>query len=540
MTILAAVVLSLAAASPGGDLALAWRRDGRVVTRAAPGAAAPDRTPLGSLWKLFVYAYAVERGAPTPAYRCGVPRRPGEEYCCEPGQSVERDAALARSCAPFFETGRLGIDDRSWRAFWSERTDAAWLHDLDSLRPETSVSVPDLLRALDAVPTLARAAASRALLPVVIDGYGQGTAGHLGGLLRVKTFTWKHPRRPGASMGGAAGWLVDGTPLWLAASGSSRSVLREEAAQIASWLPAPAGPPVDDSCVVVDYFERHPIRAVDELTTRQAAAPGPLHGRYRVAFENGNTLAFTARGELRLDREGPRPRVRGRLGLAEDGARGLDREADPTATEAARALGVAARTWLLQSAAFEGGCFRVADSTRAQRVSPSPASAAAREAALFTDGLVLHGQLVQYRREPAAGTLAWTTALAQAREGWRFDAILASAFPRASLGAVTGERECRRLGDVETWLARATPRWRRALAGEPGFEPPAEALTVCAVEHGPPYADRTRARIYMRGLVRQEDRITLAHEYVHLAFRFHPRGGDEEYVERLARSLAGR
>jgi uncharacterized protein YfaQ (DUF2300 family) len=540
MTVLAAIALSLAAAPPGGDLSLAWRREGRVVTRPAPGTAVPERTPLGSLWKLFVYAYAVERGAPTPDYRCGVPRRPGEEYCCEPGQSVERDAALARSCGHFFEPGRLGIDADSWREFWSERTDAAWLHDLGALRPETSVSVPDLLRALDAVPTLARAAASRALLPVVIDGYGQGSAAHLGGLLRVKTFTWKHPRRPGATIGGAAGWLVDGTPLWLAATGSSRSVLREGAEQIASWLPAPAGPPVDDACVVVDYFERYPIRAVDELPARAPAPAGPLHGRYRVGFENGNTLAFTARGELRLDREGPRPRIRGRLGLAEYVARVLDREADPTATAAARALAVVARTWLLQNAAFEGGCFGVKDSTRAQRVSPSPASALAREAALFTDGLVLQGQPVQYRREPAAGTLAWTTALAQAREGWGFDAILASAFPRASLGAATGERECRRLGDVETWLARATPRWRRALAAEPGFEPPAEAMTVCAVEHGPPYADRARARIYMRGLVRQEDRITLAHEYVHLAFRFHPRGGDEEYVERLARALADR
>ncbi len=536
-----AAVLALAASLTGGDLSLAWLREGRVETRAASPAAALDETPLGSLWKLFVFAYVVDRGIDTPAYRCGVPHRPGEEYCCEPGESVDRDPALARSCGLFFEPRRLRIDPAAWRAYWKERTDADWLADLGRLRPEMSVPVPDLLGALAAASPLARSAASRALLPVVIDGYGQGTASHLGGLLRVKTFTWTHPRRPGASLGGAAGWLVDGTPLFLAGSGSSRTVLRNEAERIAAWLPPPAGPPAGEACVEVDYFERYPIRNVDELPSRGPAAPGPLRGRFRVSFENGNSLAFAAGGELRLDRNGPRPWIRGRLGLADYLARVLDREADPAATEAARALAVVARTWLLQNAPIEGGCFVVADSTRAQRVSPNPASPAAWRAVLFTDGLVLHGAPVQYRREGRAlGMLAWTNAVEEARSGRRFDAILAAAFPGATLSTVTGERECRRLHEVEAWLARTTPRWRRALAGEQGFEPPAETLNVCALDHGSPYADRERFRIYMRGLARQEDRITLAHEYIHLAFRFHPRGDDEEYVERLARSLTDR
>jgi uncharacterized protein YfaQ (DUF2300 family) len=41
----------------------------------------------------------------------------------------------------------------------------------------------------------------------------------------------------------------------------------------------------------------------------------------------------------------------------------------------------------------------------------------------------------------------------------------------------------------------------------------------------------------MRPLATREDRITLAHEYLHLGLRRYPRGQDEEYVERLARRL---
>ena len=90
---------------------------------------------------------------------------------------------------------------------------------------------------------------------------------------------------------------------------------------------------------------------------------------------------------------------------------------------------------------------------------------------------------------------------------------------------------------ADTWLTRVTPSWRRRLAGLAGFEPP-DALAVCALDHGSPYADRERLRIYVRGIVTREDRLTIAHEYVHLAFRFHPSGADEAFVERLARSLA--
>jgi uncharacterized protein YfaQ (DUF2300 family) len=61
---------------------------------------------------------------------------------------------------------------------------------------------------------------------------------------------------------------------------------------------------------------------------------------------------------------------------------------------------------------------------------------------------------------------------------------------------------------------------------------------VCALAAGAPYSEQSRNRIFMRPLATREDRITLAHEYVHIALRRHPRGQDESYVEQLARRLA--
>jgi uncharacterized protein YfaQ (DUF2300 family) len=172
-----------------------------------------------------------------------------------------------------------------------------------------------------------------------------------------------------------------------------------------------------------------------------------------------------------------------------------------------------------------------------QRVSASEPTAAARNAALFTDGLILDGADVRYHRDtPAADVLAWSVAVQQAQSGHTFDAILARAFPRVSLGVVSGERECRRLTQADAWLNRTAGAWRRRLMAEPGFEPP-DTMTVCALDYGNPYADRARSRIYVRGVATLEDRISIAHEYVHLAFRFHPRREDEAFVERLARSL---
>jgi len=516
-----------ACALAAGDASVAWLRDGELQTRLA---APPKQVPVGSLWKLFTYAHLVDSNANEAPYVCTRATRKAddpEHYCCAPGESIGRDAALARSCGAYFEPARLGI-----------AAEAASRR----LQPGSTLPMRELLEALDALSPAAKAAARRALLDVSLNGYGRDAWPVLGTGLRYKTYTWAHPSKPGASYGGAAGWLADGTPFWFGASGSSRSALRSHAVALAQALPLARTDHAMQSCVDVDFFERYPVRVVLRDGGGEEAgapvAPGPLQGRYRVGFDNGNWLRIAPRGELQLAATPKGPRITGRVTLNEYVARVIDREAGTADTEAARAFAVAARSYLLQNGRFESGCWRIADASRTQRVSPNPASAKALAVAQFTDELVLQGAPVRYHRDrPAVNRLAWTDAVARSREGLRFDAILAQAYPAAEIASLNGREECRRMDDAETWLARAAGDWRRKLRGEPGFEPIAETVRVCALAEGHPYADQARLRIYARDWKSREGRLTLAHEYLHLAFRFHPNGADEAYIERLARRL---
>jgi len=592
--LLLAVNLGLGATSARAEAAplqVAWKRDGAVqwrqladdgTERSAPAA---TQTPLGSLWKLFVYAYAVDRDLPTPDYTCtggSAARRKEELYCCTTGGRIERDAALVRSCGLFFEPERLGITAADWRRFWTPRLPAQslWLADLGRLRPATRVPVASLLDALESVPAPTRDVAMRALLGVVLEGAGRGTVSHFGASLGAKTFTWTARERPDTYFGGAAGWLQDGTPVWFASRGSSAQVLQQWAPLIARTLPvanldAASVPQRNEAigvstgsnqCVVVEFFDRYPLLAVSpapetagqtpaavETATPESgslpAAPpgipapparhGALHGAFRVDFANGNTLALRARGDVFLQQTGGAPRLTGRLDIDTYVARVLDREADPRQTEAAKALAIAARTYLLQNARSEGGCLHIADSSNTQRVSPNPPSATALALARWTRGLILRDVAVRYHRDTGGtNVLAWSSAVEAGRKGALFDDILAAAYPGATLGNLDGLSDCQRLPAAETWLASRATAWRRRLAATPGFEMPAAPLTVCQIEFGHPRADTARGRLFVRGLLDAEDRITLAHEFLHVAFRFHPDGQNEAFVEALARQIA--
>jgi uncharacterized protein YfaQ (DUF2300 family) len=477
-----------------------------------------------------------------PDYHC-TGRLPDEAYCCEAGGSVDRNAALAQSCGLFFAPERLMLSRGPWQRYWTGRFGAAlagelaWMADPAQLGPARVVRLGSLLRALDGVAPAARAEAEAALLRVVLDGRGADTVRWFGSRLRVKTFSWHQPDRPAERMGGGAGWLADGTPVWFAGSDSSSGVFRRWAPQLAAALPPAAA--ADSGCVAVDFFTRYPVRAVNGPDG--PAAPGPLNGRFFVQFENGQRLAFRSTGEMTLAVRGDgRPLVQGRFDVNEYVARVLDREGSAAQAEAAKALAVAARTYLQQNARLAASCQQIADSSAAQRVSPNPASPAALAIARWTDRLVIEGTPVRYHRDtPGPGTLAWTQAVEEAKAGRWFDAILAHAYPGGVLGtSAVGSQRCQRLHDNEDWLARMLPRWERVLDQQAGYERPAQLPLVCALAAGAPYSEQSRNRIFMRPLATREDRITLAHEYVHIALRRHPRGQDESYVEQLARRLA--
>ncbi|WP_408442190.1 DUF2300 domain-containing protein [Paraburkholderia caffeinilytica] len=543
---------SSSAASSASILRFAWLRDGQsqlwqfnaggVAQGLSPQSARPlpatFETPLGSVWKLFVYGYLVDRHIATPDYACRG-GDPEEVYCCMTGGRIDREHALVQSCGRFFEPARLQLDSADWRKYWTAAHAPAWLRDLHAMTPARRVPVTDLLAALQAMPARPREAAASTLVSVLTSGRGEGTVSLYGSLLRAKTWTMPDPARPGASIGGAAGWLADGTPVWLGGPGGSARVLAAAAPRIAPLLTQVAVPD-DNACVLVDFFSRYPIREVLGDKGAAEVPEGPLRGEFRIGFVNGNWARVESHGELRLDRDAAgAPQVVGRFGMNDYVARVVEREGDTSQPEAAKALAVAARSYVVQHGNHDHGCFRIDDSSSTQRVLPRMPTAAARRAADLTDALVLTGVPVQYHHDKAApGQMSWLAAKASAQTGLTFDTILSRTWPQATLTSFESplSGDCVQVAGAQQWLQHNAPLWARRMDGAAGYETP-DLPAVCAVREGRPYADAQRNRVYVYRLQSEEDRIALAHEYIHLAFQHHPRGLDEEFVERTARTL---
>ncbi|MEX5571695.1 DUF2300 domain-containing protein [Pseudomonas lijiangensis] len=486
------------------------------------------QTPLGSLWKLFVYAWLVDTDAHEPAYECRGQSKE-EVYCCTAGGKVERDQALVKSCGLYFEPQRLAISEADWRSYWQARKAPQWLLGLQSLQPATQVPVSELLGMLAVLP--AQDQARRVLLDVVLNAADGNVVGELGGRLRVKTWSWFEDRDSGLRQGGFAGWTVDGTPVWAQGRGTSQTVLRNYSEAIASVVPAgwPAEP---GRCVEVDLFSRYPVERV--LAAGRAVESGPLLGDYRVEFANGNQLDIHSDGELFLLKD----KLVARLDREEYVARVLQREASANPPEAAKALAVAIRTYLLQNASRNGECLAIDDSSNRQRVAPRPASAESRQIAAWTSDLVLAGSNITYHStEPGSDKLSWQQAVEQAEAGQRYDAILLHAYPRTSLSRWDNPvASCRALPAAQDWLQNQRRGWRQRLESEAGYNE-VSTFAVCQLAFGNPYVDRERKRIYVRGVLSLQDRLDLTHEYLHLAFEAHPVGQDETYIEGLARRL---
>lgn len=538
-----ALLAALGGSAVAGEapLWLAWQRAGgsellrldgqRLLSREA----LPEslEAPLGSLWKLFVYAYLVDTKQPDNGYQCRGQDKE-EVYCCNPGERIDRDQALVKSCGLYFEQQNLQLAEADWSRYWQARKAPSWISERQRLAPGTRVSVQQLLTQLAQLP--AQADARKVLLDVVLNGDGS-TVSALGSRLRVKTWSWLADNDPLARQGGFAGWLADGTPVWAGSSGTSVMVLKRHAESLGQVLPA-AWPREAGSCVEVRLFARYPLRQLRREGSDVAVEPGVLNGRYEVEFANGNRLPIESRGELFLEKSSEGLQLTAHLDREDYVARVLDREASVQPAEAAKALAITARTYLLQSAGRRGECLRIDDSSASQRVAPRPASQGARDIAAWTADLVLAGSPVTYHTsQPGTDRLAWTQAVEQAGNGLRYDAILARAFPRATLSRWDKPvAACQPLAAAEQWLRKQRRDWRPRLDMEPGYEE-IQQFTVCQLAAGRPYVDRERQRIFVRGFFSLQDRLDLTHEYLHLAFVAHPNGQDEAYVEGLARTL---
>lgn len=497
---------------------------------------AEAKVPLGSVWKLFVDAWLRDTQQSAPAYTCNGKQFREEVYCCKPGESIEQDAALLQSCGLFFSPRRLGIQDTAWRRYWQQAGAPGWLQNIQLVSEDTVVPVRSLLEALDRIPAEARRASERTLMALPLSSRGESTLPYWGTRIRAKTWSMPKPDRPGESMGGFAGWQADGAAVWLMGEGSSRAVLSRAGQPLAALLQDMAS--ASGPCVEVRYFARYPLRKVTDASGKPARV-GALKGRYTVSFVAGTQVEAVSEGELLLTAQPSE--IHGRMSLNEYVARVVDREGEVTQPHAARALAVLARTYLLQQGKTSKTCYQIDDSSSLQRVSPRPASAGARDAANLTDNLVLAGMAARYHSDNAAeGRLSWQEALDDARQGMTFDAILARRFEQASLSLMDGlsPSRCEPLPQAQRWLEAQALRWQSQLQRQPGYEPP-EHFQVCRLMANRPYSDFNRLRIYVRGLQSQEDRITLAHEYVHLAFAQHPTGENELLVEKLARQLVG-
>lgn len=505
---------------------------------------APASVPLGSLWKLFVYNYSIDNGLPDKPYQCraGKAAAVGDEYCCSQDETITRDVALARSCGAYFAPQRLNIDAKKWQQYWQKQVpEVAWLHNLNNMQPQTQRSVQAILTALQGLPPNSVAQSRQALLGRLLQPQWSGVLPSLGGAYRFKTYTWQHPQYAGAYFGGGAGWLADGTIFWLGGTGSSREVLLKAAPTLAQRLPISEHTQhkFDEACVAVHYFKRYPIAKISLVGQPKAQVnSGTLRGQYAVKFSNGNTLPIQSNGELSLVNSQGKPQIWGKLGLQEYVARVVDREADARQTEAAKALSIAARSYVFQNAQFHQGCWQINDDSRTQRVSPNPASAAAKTVAAITEDLTLTGSPIYYHQnKSAANTLNWQAAVKRGELGDNYLAMLHEAYPNASWRLNGQAQQCQRLPQAEQYVQQNSAEIQRRMSNILGFEP-VQGLKICQLDYGNPYSDQQTMSMFVRDWRSENDRITLWHEYLHLALRFHPNGGDEALIESTARQLA--
>lgn len=216
-------------------------------------------TPLGSLWKLYVYAAG---GYPSTGAAIPVSRQlPGRGLLLSGWGEHNARFRAGTFLWTLFCAAAVAYWRRYVGQYWQQRQAPAWLASLTTLKPETSVTVKSLLDSLATLP--AQNKAQEVLLDVVLDEAKIGVASMLGSRVRVKTRSWFADDKQEIRQGGFAGWLTDGTPLWVTGSGTSKTVLTRYATALNRVLPVPTQV-ASGQCVLVDLFARYPLKKVTE------------------------------------------------------------------------------------------------------------------------------------------------------------------------------------------------------------------------------------------------------------------------------------
>ena len=503
------------------------------------------QTPLGSLWKLFLYIFIVENQITPEPYKC-TGNDPNEIFCCKPQKRIDIDKALIKSCGLFFDKVRSDILKSShgaWRLFWENELGLKyeWLTNLNELRPGKIVNVRDLLTSLLRTNKLSHTTIrTREVLPeVLISGTAKGAVRLLGSSLKVKTFTWDDPSRIGKFIGGIAGWLNDGSAIWVLGKGKGSQVInlwgREINQRILGGLNS-----FSSNCVRVKFFDRYPISKVFNLNTNQLSNEGPLKGDYKIIFKNGNSLKFNSTGGFHYKRSTDETSIIGLFNINEYIARVLEREVSVDPEEAAKAFAILARTYLINRAQFKDKCFVIPDSSHYQRVSIHNPSESSLAISNWTDGLILNNiDDIQYHSTTNShNRISWTFAKKLAKDKLFFDEILKIGYPTGILSVMKSKlsQNCKRLPLIKNWLDSRSVLWGNRLKREVGYESP-DSVIVCELTLGNPFSDLENNRIFVKSMRTQNDKITIAHEFLHISFKNHPLGNDEGFIERTAIKL---
>lgn len=122
--------------------------------------------------------------------------------------------------------------------------------------------------------------------------------------------------------------------------------------------------------------------------------------------------------------------------------------------------------------------------------------------------------------------LSANSVLAQTKPDWQQDWWLANQ-----------TQQCEAMQLATSYLKKSLQQARARLHAVDGFEQVRD-VKICRLDYGNPFSDRNNNRIYIRDWRSENDRVTLWHEYLHLALRFHPNGSNETYIETLAQQLA--
>lgn len=119
---------------------------------------------------------------------------------------------------------------------------------------------------------------------------------------------------------------------------------------------------------------------------------------------------------------------------------------------------------------------------------------------------------------------------------WISTSVLLGGFVLIPLAHAARDLACKPAPEIAERLAELARQWQPRLSTESGYSP-VLGVTVCLATSGLPFADQKNMRIYVRPLTSLDAQVTLAHEYLHLAFAHHPNGRNEVYIERMAQEL---